>query len=80
MTENTENTAVKRCAHVCLHTRCWRFERYGKPPYNTTNYLCLGADAARIEPVEAYEALDVPADCPVIDEHKEVQAKKEPSK
>ena len=72
MTENT----IKRSVKVCLCSRCWRFERYGTPPENTTNYLCLGADAFRIEPVEAYEALDVPGDCSLKDEHKEAQAKK----
>jgi len=52
---------ASRCLEVCKG--CGRHERYGTPPVNSTNYLCLGTDAFRLESAEEYETLPVPADC-----------------
>lgn len=60
---------MKRVESVCRKNKCSRFERYGTPPVNTTNYLCLFADASRLESIQEYEAKDVPEDCPFASEH-----------
>ena len=64
-----DQVSVSRCFEVCRSNRCDRLERYGNPPVNSTNYLCLFADASRHETLEEFESQDVPADCPFASEH-----------
>ena len=53
---------MKRCINACV--QCHWFETYGTPPQSSTNYLCRGTDAFRIETKKAYEEKEVPDDCP----------------
>lgn len=57
---------MKRNANTCREQKCTRFERLGTPPANTTNYLCLYADARRFETKAEFEAQEMPDDCPFI--------------
>ena len=68
---------MPRNAEICRRKKCDRFERYGTPPENTTNYLCLEADSQRFDTKAEFEAQEVPDDCP----HKcgSIDAEKNPS-
>lgn len=68
-----KSTIIKRCIRVCR--KCIRFETYGTPPENTTNYLCLGADAFRIEGKKEYEEKQAPHDCPFLKKMKKQKEK-----
>jgi len=61
---------MKRMTEVCREKQCYRFERYGTPPINSTNYCCLYADAFRFDSKEKYENQEVPDDCPYKESHK----------
>jgi hypothetical protein len=62
---------MKRKSDVCKTTMCPRHERYGTPPVNTSNFLCLFADSFRSETKAEYEEKDVPEDCLFKEKHSE---------